>query len=110
MLCTSKLVELPSNVKLRVVNRLTTKLFRALSWWHGATLAKEYIMANGVVKWFNPTKGYGFIQPDQGSADIFVHISELQKAGIHTLNEGDKVSFEVSSSRGKTSAVDLKLL
>ena len=67
-------------------------------------------MANGTVKWFNPTKGYGFIQPEQGGGDVFVHISAVQNAGLAGLNEGQKVSFDLESNRGKTSAVNLKLV
>lgn len=67
-------------------------------------------MANGTVKWFNPTKGFGFIQPDGGASDVFVHISAVQKAGISQLNEGDKVSYEISRSNGKESADELKLV
>lgn len=68
-------------------------------------------MATGTVKWFNPTKGYGFIQPEDGGQDAFVHISELERAGMHTLNEGQKVSYELEAGRnGKTSAVALKAL
>ncbi len=66
-------------------------------------------MATGTVKWFNPTKGYGFIQPDQGGGDVFVHVSAVQNAGLSGLNEGQKVSFELESNKGKTSAVNLKL-
>lgn len=66
-------------------------------------------MATGKVKWFNATKGFGFIQPDQGGADVFVHITALQAAGIQDLKEGQAVSFELQNSRGRTSAVDLKL-
>jgi cold shock protein len=58
-------------------------------------------VANGTVKWFNPTKGYGFIQPDSGGKDVFVHISAVEKAGYTTLAEGAKVSFDVVSNRGK---------
>ena len=66
-------------------------------------------MATGTVKWFNPTKGFGFIQPDDGGADAFVHISELERAGMHTLNEGQLVSYELEAGRnGKKSAVNLK--
>jgi len=65
-------------------------------------------MATGTVKWFNPTKGYGFITPDQGGSDVFVHISAVEKAGWRTLNEGQKVSYELASNKGKQSAVDLK--
>lgn len=68
-------------------------------------------MATGTVKWFNPTKGYGFIQPEDGGQDAFVHISELERAGMHTLNEGQRVSYELEAGRnGKTSAVALKAL
>ena len=66
-------------------------------------------MTNGTVKWFNPTKGYGFIAPEDGSSDVFVHISALEKAGLHHLNEGQKLSYELASNNGKTSAANLKL-
>lgn len=66
-------------------------------------------MATGTVKWFNTQKGYGFIQPDDGSKDVFVHISAVEQAGISYLNEGQKISYEVESGRnGKSSAVALK--
>lgn len=64
----------------------------------------------GVVKWFNLTKGYGFIQPDNGGKDVFVHISALQRSDISNLEEGDRVIFETSSSeKGKIFAVNLKV-
>ncbi|KZD22285.1 cold-shock protein [Tardiphaga sp. 1201_B9_N1_1] len=66
-------------------------------------------MTTGVVKWFNATKGFGFIQPDDGSKDVFVHISAVEKAGLSTLNEGAKVSFEEVANRGKTSAENLRV-
>ncbi len=64
----------------------------------------------GTVKWFNAQKGYGFIQPEDGSKDVFVHISAVERAGMRGLNEGQKVSFELQSDRGKTSAVNLELV
>ncbi len=66
-------------------------------------------MATGTVRWFNTTKGYGFIKPSDNSKDVFVHISALQKAGITKLSEGDKIYFEVESQKGKSSAVNLRL-
>ena len=67
-------------------------------------------MPQGTVKWFNGQKGFGFIQPDDGSKDVFVHISAVERAGMHSLNEGQKVSFEVVPDRktGKTSADNLR--
>jgi CspA family cold shock protein len=66
-------------------------------------------MSVGTVKWFNPTKGYGFIQPEDGSKDVFVHISAVERAGIGNLREGQKLSFDVErGQQGKTSAVNLK--
>lgn len=62
----------------------------------------------GTVKWFNPTKGYGFIQPDSGGKDVFVHISAVEKAGFTSLAEGAKVSFDVVNNRGKDSAENLR--
>lgn len=67
-------------------------------------------MAIGTVKWFNPTKGFGFIQSDQGGKDDFVHISALTNAGISNLNEGQRVSYDLVTNKGKTSAENLKLL
>ena len=69
-------------------------------------------MATGSVKWFNPTKGFGFIQPEDGGNDIFVHISALQRAGLDTLDEGQKVEYELSKDeqRGRDFADNLKLV
>ena len=66
-------------------------------------------MARGTVKWFNPTKGYGFIQPQGGGKDVFVHISAVEKAGLTSLNEGQSIEYEEVSNRGKTSAENLKV-
>jgi CspA family cold shock protein len=67
-------------------------------------------MATGTVKWFNPTKGFGFIEPDDGGKDAFVHISAVERAGLNCLNEGQKVSFDLEPGRdGKSSAENLKL-
>jgi CspA family cold shock protein len=66
-------------------------------------------MSTGTVKWFNSTKGFGFIQPDDGSADVFVHISAVERAGMSNLGEGQKLSFELERGRtGKMAAVNLK--
>jgi cold shock protein len=71
--------------------------------------SRRLIMATGTVKWFNPTKGYGFIQPQGGGQDVFVHISAVERAGLSTLNEGQQVEYEVVSNRGKSSAENLKV-
>src|SRR5262245_17826832 len=68
-----------------------------------------YEVPTGKVKWFNPTKGYGFIQPSDGSRDVFVHISAVERAGLSTLNEGQTVEFELVSNRGKQAAENLKV-
>jgi cold shock protein len=66
-------------------------------------------MASGKVKWFNPTKGYGFIQPDQGGKDVFVHISALERSGLETLNDDQAVTFDLEEQNGKISAVKIEL-
>ena len=66
-------------------------------------------MATGTVKWFNPTKGYGFIESDEGGRDIFVHISAVEAAGLETLDDGAKISYELETNNNKTSAVNLQL-
>lgn len=66
-------------------------------------------MAKGTVKWYNSQKGYGFIQPEAGGKDVFVHATALEAAGLRSLNDGQAVSFEMKEERGRTSAVALKL-
>jgi cold shock protein len=70
---------------------------------------RQHAMATGIVKWFNPTKGYGFIQPQGGGKDVFVHISAVERAGLSTLNEGQQVQYEEVANKGKTSAENLKV-
>lgn len=65
-------------------------------------------MATGTVKWFNSQKGFGFIQPDDGGKDVFVHISAVERVGLRALDEGQKVSYEVQEERGRMSAANLK--
>lgn len=67
-------------------------------------------MPTGTVKWFNTQKGYGFIQPEDGTKDVFVHISAVERSGLGSLREGQKVSFEIQQDRGKASAANLKAL
>jgi cold shock protein len=69
---------------------------------------KEAMMATGTVKWFNPTKGYGFIQPQNGGRDVFVHISAVERAGLSSLNEGQTIEYELVSNRGKEAAENIK--
>lgn len=66
-------------------------------------------MASGSVKWFNANKGFGFIVPDEGGKDVFVHISALEKAGIQQLADGQKVNYEIATNKGRTSAVNIQL-
>ena len=64
-------------------------------------------MSNGKIKWFNPTKGYGFIENDTGGKDVFLHVSALEQAGIDTLTEGEAVSFEIADNRGRENAINI---
>ena len=64
-------------------------------------------MSNGKIKWFNPTKGYGFIENDAGGKDVFLHVSALEQAGIDTLEEGEAVSFEIGENRGRENAINI---
>jgi CspA family cold shock protein len=65
-------------------------------------------MINGKIKWFNPKKGYGFIQNEKEGKDIFLHVSALEEAGINTLQEGEAVSYEIGENRGKDTAINIK--
>jgi CspA family cold shock protein len=77
--------------------------------WYSVFFYREHIVAIGTVKWFNASKGFGFIGPDDGSKDVFVHVSALEQAGLATLQEGQKVQYElVKGKDGKTSAGNLK--
>jgi CspA family cold shock protein len=74
-----------------------------------ADITRSDVMSSGTVKWFNGQKGYGFIQPDDGSKVVFVHISAVERAGLTGLNEGQKVSYDIErGQQGKTSAVNLQ--
>jgi CspA family cold shock protein len=92
-------------------NRLHGSLCAAFAFHRGLTITqlKDDPMATGTVKWFNDQKGYGFVQPDDGSKDVFVHISAVEGAGLRTLKEGQKVSFEIVTDKrtGKSSAGNL---
>ena len=67
-------------------------------------------MRTGKIKWFNPDKGYGFIEPDDKSKDVFLHVSELAKTGLTDIEEGEKLSFELANVKGKIVAIDIKLI
>lgn len=67
-------------------------------------------MATGTVKWYNPAKRYGFIKPDDGSSDVFVHVSALEQAGLAALDEGQRLQYDLAENKGKMSAVNLKVV
>ncbi|MEC9344603.1 MAG: cold-shock protein [Pseudomonadota bacterium] len=67
-------------------------------------------MATGTVKWFNTTKGYGFIQPDEGGKDVFVHVTAVERSGLKGLRDGQKISYDVIPDRGKSAAANLRVL
>ena len=67
-------------------------------------------MVNGTVKWFNTNKGYGFIEPDDGGKDVFIHISAVEKSGLRTLLENQKVTFEINQDKGRSSAANIKIV
>ena len=66
-------------------------------------------MATGKIKWYSAKKGYGFIEPDDGGTDVFIHVSAVERAGLDGLNEGQKISYEISMERGKAAAVNLRV-
>jgi CspA family cold shock protein len=74
----------------------------------GSRPCQLHAMASGTVKWFNAQKGFGFIQPDDGSKDVFVHISAVERAGLRGLNDGQRISYDVQEERGKLAATNLK--
>jgi CspA family cold shock protein len=104
------LAQLPDLGRSQVISQNSGQQHRAVRpIAYASTQRKETTMATGTVKWFNPTKGYGFIQPQGGGKDVFVHISAVERAGLSTLNEGQIVQYEVVSNRGKESADRLKV-
>jgi cold shock protein len=92
-----------------VFQNLDTNRLGGFAWPNNVANVKEHKMATGTVKWFNATKGFGFIQPDNGGADVFVHISAVERAGMSNLVEGQKINFEIEQDRrtGKSSAGSL---
>lgn len=77
--------------------------------WQRLVTSGRANVASGTVKWFNPTKGYGFVQPTSGGKDVFVHISAVERAGLSTLNEGQNIEYELVSNKGKESAENIKV-
>jgi len=83
--------------------------YATFAWYYARVGAStEITMASGTVKWFNKVKGYGFIQPSDGGKDVFVHITAVERAGMDTLVEGQRISYDLVSERGKTAAANLK--
>jgi cold shock protein len=100
----------------RVLRRATRKPSAPIADWRHPAAPANFIygtasMATGTVKWFNATKGFGFIQPDDGGKDVFVHISAVERAGLRDLNEGQKVAYEIVADKrtGRSSAGNLKV-
>jgi cold shock protein len=98
-------VPVSDSPKTRVVARIAAMRHA----FHHADDFRRQTMQKGTVKWFNPTKGYGFIRPSTGEKDVFVHISAVERAGLSSLNEGQVVEYELVTNRGKTSAENLKV-
>lgn len=83
--------------------KILTKTFNLL-------FKKNIMKTTGTVKWFNSTKGYGFVAPDNGSKDVFIHISALNAAGLETLDDNQKIEFDIEEKQGKTSAININLI
>jgi CspA family cold shock protein len=99
---------LPPLTRYRLID--LDRLCRAVAILRAAFLKETTDMANGTVKWFNTTKGFGFIEPEQGSKDVFLHISAVERAGISRIEDGQKVTFDVETGRdGRESASNLAL-
>lgn len=99
-----------SSVEHRTAFRKYRRVIRRAKALVGEFSIERLTMATGTVKWFNAQKGYGFIQPEDGSKDVFVHISAVERAGLMSLNEGQKISYEIErGQQGKTSAVALQV-
>ena len=84
-----------------------------INWKVSTTFKKEeisIIMATGTIKWFDSKKGYGFIAPDDGQKDVFIHISAVESAGLSHLNDGQKISYEIEENKGRESAIDISLV
>jgi cold shock protein len=103
------LISVPEQLKPSLLPPSSTDDKRGALFVQCLIFSRGSFMATGTVKWFNTIKGYGFIQPDDGSKDVFVHISAVQKAGLRTLMEGQKIEFEIAMEKGKSSAVNLKV-
>jgi CspA family cold shock protein len=94
---------------LRIIPKPGLSADRSDATVYELTRWRRQTMQKGTVKWFNPTKGYGFIRPSAGDKDVFVHISAVERAGLSTLNEGQNVEYELVTNRGKTSAENLRV-
>ena len=91
-----------------LANRLLGQCVGSMAYGNDGPKPISQASARGKVKWFNATKGFGFIQPTEGGKDVFVHISAVERAGLNGLNEGQKVSYEIATERGRSAAVNLK--
>ncbi len=101
-------VMLPPLIRFRLIDQ--DRLCRAAAILRAAFQKETTDMANGTVKWFNSTKGFGFIQPDNGSKDVFLHVSAVERAGISRIDDGQKVTFDIETGRdGRESASNLAL-